>query len=311
MPAKSQGSIRTGEQADKRWDDVRVFLAAFRYGSLAAAAARLGLDTSTVSRRLASFESALGVRLFERTRDGIRPTRAAANVLAAAESMEAAHARIARDVADTETEPEGIVRISAAPGFADIFVAPALVRLRRRYPRLSVEIDASVQARDLTRQEADIAIRSVPPKGADLVITKLGSGRWIPATSPELAEELGRVSSWSDAPWIVWDRDLGSFPPARWVATHASKAQVVLRTSHFASQIVAGRTGLGVLLVPEPYLAACGLVPVRFAKPLQHTTEAVPEAALWLVGHRVLRDSPRVAAVWTFLADELRRRMRA
>lgn len=297
--------------ADLRWDDVRVFLAAQRHGSLGAAALRLGLDTSTVSRRVTALEDSLGVRLFERTRDGLLPTRATERVLAAAEAMEAAHGRLVRDASDVETAAEGIVRLSVAPGTADQFIAPMLVRLRQRHPRVTVELDASVQARDLTRHEADIALRSVPARGADLVTLKLGTGRWIPAGSADFVAAHGKLAAWTDCPWIGWDRDLVSFPPARWLVQHVPRAEIVLRTSHFSSQVAAARTSLGALLMPDPFLAPLGLVPLRHGKALAPSIEAAPVDEMWLVCHRVLRDLPRIDAVWTFLAEELRSLMPA
>lgn len=306
--AKSQDILPFSNEG-ARWDDVRVFLAARRHPSLGAAARSLGLDTSTMSRRLTSFEEAIGARLFERTRGGLLPTHAAELITEAAEAMEAAHGRLVRDATDVETAVEGTVRFAAAPGMTDVFVAPALVRLREKHPRIRIELDASVRPLDLTRREADIALRSVAPTGADLVVAKLGTGRWIPAASPELAKSLGKLVSWRDAPWIGWDRDLASFAPARFVEQHAGKDNVVLRTSHFASQIAAAESGLAAMLVPEPYVRARALVPLRLGETLRATTETLPVDSLWLVGHRALRTVPRVAAVWDFFADELRRTM--
>jgi len=289
-----------------RWDDVQIFLAVHRRGTLAAAAARLGLDTSTVSRRLAALERDLGVRLFDRTRTGLAPARAAARVLAAAEAMEAAHGRLARDASETEALAEGVVRVSAAPGVASVFVAPALVRLRKRHPRLTIELDATPQPRDLTRHEADLALRSVRSQGADLVTTRVRTARWLAAASAKLTARLGELDAWDDAPWITWDRDFASFAPARWVTTHVRPASLALRTSDVASQLAAAVSGLGVVLAPETYIARAGLTAIRFAPGLAASTEDWPSDDLWLVGHRALRDVPRVAAVWAFLADDLR-----
>ncbi|HEU4407769.1 MAG TPA: LysR family transcriptional regulator [Polyangiaceae bacterium] len=299
MAAKSQ------DLGDARWDDVRIFLAVYRQGSLGAAGLRLGVDTSTVSRRLAALEASLGARLFDRSREGLAPTRSAEFVLPAAEAMEAAHGRFARDASGLESTAEGVVRLSVAPGMADAFIAPALVRLRARWPKIRIELDASVRAIDLTRHEADLALRSVRPQGADLVMTKLMTTRWVAVASPDLAKALGRMNAWEDAPWITWDRDLASIPTARWLARHAPRADVVLRTSHFASQLVAARSGLGVVLAPEPYARVHALAPVAFADALAPDAAAWPSDDLWLVGHRALRDVPRVAAVWGFLLDEL------
>lgn len=288
------------------WDDVRVFLAAYRQRSLGAAAARLGLNTSTVSRRIAALEEALGQKLFERTRHGLLAMRAAERVLAAAEAMEAAHARLVREASETEIEAEGVVRLSCAPGFADAFIAPCLVRLRAKHPRIDLEIDASTRAVDLVRYEADLALRSVRPQGAELVVTKLATSRWLIVGAPKLVRKLGRITSWNDAPWITWDRDLATFGPARWVAQHASKAKIALRTSHFSTQLAAAATGLGLVLVPPPYAALHRMVEVKHATALVPTIEALPIDDLWLVGHRIARDVPRVAAVWEFLAREIR-----
>lgn len=292
--------------SDTKWDDVRVFLAVYREKSLSSAAKRLGVDTSTVSRRVAALEAALGGALFERTREGLTSTRAAERVLPAAEAMELAQARLTRDASDTENLAEGRVRISVAPGLADIFIAPALVRLRARHPGLAIELDASVRPVDLTRREADLALRSVKPAGADLVVTKLGTAQWHVAGAPSLAKKLGVLRAWTDAPWIGWDRDLASFAPARWLAERAPKADIALRTSHFSSQLSAARAGLGLVLVPEAFARVLGLDLVRLSKTLAAEAATSPTDTLWLVGHRLLRDVPRIAAVWTFLAEEIR-----
>jgi DNA-binding transcriptional LysR family regulator len=259
-----------------------------------------------MSRRLSSFESAVGARLFERTRQGLVATRLAQQLLPAAEAMEAAHAKLFRDASAVETRAEGIVRISVPPGMADTFIAPALARLRAQHPGVRVELDASVRVLDLSRYETDLALRSVPPQGADLIVTKLLRTRWIAASSEALAKKLGKVKAWNTLPWIAWDADLANFAPSQWLKRYANGAEVVLRTSHFVAQLVAASEGLGVVLVPEPYLKRYPLTSLRFASALAASTEKWPIDDLWLVSHRALRDVPRVAAVWDFLAQEFR-----
>ncbi len=300
MAAKMQ------DGGEPRWGDIRVFLAVYRQQSFGAAAARLGMDTSTVSRHIARLEGALGLTLFERTHQGLLHTRVAERVLGAAEAMEAAYGRLTREATDVERVVEGTVRLSVAPGMADMFIAPLLGRLRDEHPNIHIELDASVRPRDLTRQEADLAVRSVRLKGADLVVTKLGEAAWLPATSPALAAQLAPVESWSDCPWITWDRNLARLEPARWVARYADRADIVLRTSHFSSQLAAAEASLGVVLMPAPYIWARGLARVEYAPTLAASIKAAPVDGLWLVGHRILRDVPRIDAVWTFLNRELR-----
>lgn len=292
--------------AGLRWDDVRVFLAVSRAGSLGQAALRLGVDTSTVSRRLSALEEALSVKLFERARDGIAPTRMAELVLPACEAMEASQAQLVRAASSAERSIEGVVRVSMAPGIADTLIAPRLAMLRARHPALRIELDASARVLDLTRHEADLALRSVAPQGADLVALKLLTATWVLAAAPGHARALGRVSDLRALAWIAWDRDFDSFGPSRWLARHVPRADVVLRTSHFAAQLAAARSGLGVLLAPEPYLGVHGLTKVQLGRGLDKSSAALPRDDLWLLGHRALRELPRVAAVWEFLREELR-----
>jgi DNA-binding transcriptional LysR family regulator len=287
------------------WDQVRVFLAVARAGQLAAAGARLGLDVSTVSRRLDRLEADLGIHLFDRTREGTVATAAAESMLPAAEDMERALAQFATAVDSVETVAEGSVRLTAPPGVADNFVAPLLAVFRERYPKVTVDLDASIGYADLTRREADLALRATRPRSGDLIAVRLISTRSIPMTSPAYAAELGKLRRWSDARWITWSADLMHIPTGRWMSEHLRGITPVLRTSHFGSQLAAAGTGLGVTLASEPFMQVRPLVPVAIAKTLAASWEALPVEDLWLVGHRALRTVPRVAALWDFLVEQI------
>src|SRR4051812_41298223 len=115
MVALAQG------KAGPRWEDVQLFLALYRERTLAAAAKAVSLDPSTMSRRLASLEEALGTRLFDRTREGLVPSEGAEALLVPAEEMAEAHARFSRDASGLEREAEGSVRLSVPPGLAESF----------------------------------------------------------------------------------------------------------------------------------------------------------------------------------------------
>ena len=294
--------MATRDLAALDWDQIRVFLAIARAGQLAGAATRLGLDVSTVSRRLDRLEGELAVLLFDRTRDGTVATAAAEAMLPAAEDMERGLAMFAAAVDAVETVAEGVVRLTAPPGVADAFVAPLLARFHARFPRVVVELDASIGYADLTRRDADLALRAMRPRSGDLIATRLVQSRSIPLTSPEYARELGKVKRWSDARWIAWGADLMHLPSGRWIAEHAG-GTLVLRTSHFASQIAAAEAGLGVTLATDPFRLVRRLVPVAHARALQASFDALPVEELWLVGHRALRTVPRIAALWDFLAE--------
>lgn len=284
------------------WDQIRVFLAVARAGQLAGAAGRLGLDVSTVSRRLDKLEQELGVHLFDRTREGTVATAAAEAMLVAAEDMERALAGFAAAVDAIETVAEGVVRLTAMPGVTDAFVAPALAEFHRRFPQVQVELDASVGYADLTRREADLAIRAMRPRSGDLIATRIAQTQAIPMTSAAYAAELGKLKRWTDARWITWGADLAHIPTARWYQAQVG-ATPVLRTSHFSSQLRAAASGLGVVIASAPFARVHDLVPVATARSLAASLAELPSEELWLVGHRALRTVPRVAALWEFLLE--------
>jgi DNA-binding transcriptional LysR family regulator len=287
------------------WDQVRVFLAVARAGQLAGAASRLGLDVSTVSRRLDRLEDELGVHLFDRTRDGTIATAAAEAMLPAAEDMERGLAMFAAARDAIETTAEGVVRMTAPPGVADGFIAPLLARFHQRYPRVVVELDASMAYADLTRREADLALRGMRPRSGDLIAVKLVSTVATPMTSPAYAAELGRIKRWSDARWITYSSELAHMAAARWITEHTGGVTPVLRASQFTSQLAAAAAGFGVAIAAEPYRHVYRLVPVSISRALQPSWDALPTEELWLVGHRALRTVPRVAALWDFFAEHL------
>ncbi len=285
------------------WDQIRVFLAVARAGQLAGAAARLGLDVSTVSRRIDRLEAELGVHLFDRTREGTTATAAAEAMLGAAEGMERALAQFAAAVDAVETVAEGVVRLTAMPGVTDAFIAPALAAFHRRYPKVAIELDASVAYADLTRREADLAIRATRPRSGDLIATRIAQVRTVPMTSPAYAAELGSLRRWADARWIALGAELAHIPTGRWFATHLGEVVPVLRTNHFQSQLRAAEAGLGVVVASPPFARVHDLVPITVARGLRAAWDDLPVEELWLVGHRALRTVPRVAALWEFLVE--------
>ena len=297
--------MATSNLATIDWDQVRVFLAVARAGQLAGAAARLGLDVSTVSRRLDRLEDELGVHLFDRTRDGTIATAAAEAMLPAAEDMERGLAMFAAARDAIESTAEGLVRMTAPPGVADGFIAPLLARFHQKYPRVVVELDASIGYADLTRREADLALRGMRPRSGDLIAVKLVATVAAPMTSPAYAAELGRIKRWSDARWITYSAELAHLPTARWIAEHTGGVAPVLRTSHFTTQLSAAAAGFGIALASEPFCYVHRLVPVAISRALQPSWDALPTEELWLVGHRALRTVPRVAALWDFFAEHL------
>jgi DNA-binding transcriptional LysR family regulator len=293
------------------WDDVRVFLALCRSRTIGAAAGALGVDASTVSRRLAALEEALSATLFERGRDGIAPTAAAEDLLPVAEELEDGMARFANAADGLEHEVSGLVRVACPPDAAEVIVAPLLPELIARHPALRVEIDPGENVLDLTRREADLALRTVRPVRGDLVVTRLATVRWVLVAAPEVARSLGSLRAWNDARWIGWGERRASLAPARWLATHARGVEPVVRSDSLMLQLALVRSGAGVALVPEPSARHYGLVPLKTSAALREGASAWPSDELFLVTHRALRQVPRVRAVWDLLGAAFAVRERA
>jgi DNA-binding transcriptional LysR family regulator len=297
---------RTREPAGKlAWDDVRLFLALCRARTLGAAAAAVGVDASTVSRRLAGMEEALSAALFDRGRDGIAPTEAAEGLMPVAEEIEEAMARFANVAEGLERAISGLVRIACPPDLAEVTIAPLVPQLRERHPALHLEIHPGETVLDLTRREADLALRTVRPLRGDLVVIRIGIVRWVLVAAPELARSLGTLRSWEDAPWLGFGERLSRLAPARWLATHARGAEPVVRSDSLTLQIALARRGVGVALVPEPSVAHYGLVPVKTGAGLREAANAWPSDELYLVTHRALRQVPRVRVVWDLLLERV------
>jgi len=287
-----------------RWDDVKVLLALKRERTLGGAARRLEVDATTVGRRLGALESALGAQLFDRTPDGVVATAAAEELLGAAEAMELAAQKMEGDVAGLERGVEGLVRLSVPPGLSDLMIAPRVAELYRRHPKLLLELDARVAYVDLSRREADLALRGMRPEKGDLVSVRLTTATSIPFGCTTLREELGNVRDASTLPWITYGPELDHIPDAAWVLSVASPSSLVLRTSSFSSQVGAASAGVGVMLAPRELMSGVeALAPIRFTRREAGRLPPMPTGSLYLVAHRSMRQVPRVAAVWEFLCE--------
>lgn len=291
-----------------RWDDVRLFLALCRSRTVSDAGHALGVDSSTVSRRLLALEQALAASLFDRGHDGVSATKAAEDLLPVAEEMEAVMMRFSSAAEGLEREVSGLVRIACPPDVADVVVVPLLRELFARHPALRLDIAPGEAIIDLSRREADLALRTVRPVQGDLIVTKLTSVRWVVVASAELSKKLGTLRAWSDAPWVGWGERLSQKGPGRWLSTHAKHVEPIVRSDSMKVQLAVVAAGVGVTLIPEPSAEHYGLVPVKLARALHADAAEWPTDELFMVTHRALRDVPRVRAVWDALLEPLRSR---
>ncbi len=288
-----------------RWDDLKVVLSLARHGSLKRAAADLGVNISTVSRRLDGLEASLGRHLFDRTPDGTWPTAATEQLLPFAEAMAHAAGRFLRALDGLEDSPEGLVRVAAPPGLVNHFLVPAVRDVRARYPRLRIEVLSSIGYASLTRREADIALRSKRPTSGDLIASRLGAYHYVVLATEKQAAHYGRLRDPEQASWTSWDNSLSHLPEAKWLAKQVSRERIVVTSNSMTLQLEAVRHHIALMLAPAPYAALPDICALPLSKALAASVATISPARLWLVGHRALRDVPRITAVWRGLQQAI------
>ncbi len=264
-----------------------------RRGSATKAARDLRTTPARVLRRLGALEEALGTTLFDRTPGGLVPTPALELVLPWAEQAAGAIGQMRSQLAGLERDPVGAVHLALLPGLATFLVTRGLDAFLARYPGLSLELEPASAIVDLTRREADLAIRNVRPTAGDLVVQRLATYTLCPMATPALANR-GPNPLLADLPWLDFSAPLSDTPESTWLREHLPNARVVLRAPDMQVLLTAAQAGIGVLLVAEQLGRLAGLVPIP-------TPIAMPEGTLWLVAHRALRPVPRVDTVWSWL----------
>lgn len=280
---------------DFRWDDLQLFLTAYRTRSLTRAGEQLTLSQSTLSRRLTSFEEALGARLFDRTPEGLLPTELAERLLEPAERAEAATHDVARWSEGVDRGAEGEVKIAMTEGISFYFAAPELPRLLQRHPKLRVSFVLGTTSADLTRREADLAVRFYRPTSGDLVAKRLFVGEYAIYAAPALAERLGPgPHSLRGLPFIGWGETQSRQPEAKWEIERG--VDVVARATSFPTRLALAEKGIGAIQLVRASAATYGRRLVELpTEPPNMATQ------MWLVTHRALREVPRIRAVWDWI----------
>lgn len=284
------------------WGHLRFFLAMARTGSLSRAAKRLGVDRNTVARRVAALEAALGLSLFERGPQGWTRTAGGDELADLAGRVEEDVLALARHADARDQALTGSVRLTTAAHLATHLLAPAVPLLRQRHPGLVLEIAADQRNFDLTRREADLAVRMGRPRDSGLVTRRLCELAYGLYGSPDGAAAKRGEADFGQDPFLGFDESLASAPQERWLARVGPDRQVVFRTNSTASLQAAARRGVGVALLPR-YIGD--------ADPMLRRIEAPdpPSYEVWLLVHGDLRRTPRVRAVIEWL-DELVERAR-
>jgi DNA-binding transcriptional LysR family regulator len=285
------------------WNDHRLVLAVARASSLVAAAKALGVDHSTVFRRLAALEARLGLPLFERGPGGVyAATEAGGRAALAAERMEDEALGLARDLAGQDRRLSGRLRVTCSETLAYRLLTPWVARFRAEHPGVVLELAVDSRVLNLSRREADVALRVARPREGDLGGRKLADVAWTAYGSVEYlaaAPPLAMPADLARHPLIGWEERTAGVNAAEWLAEIAPAAAVVYRANSLVNQFVAARAGIGLAVLPcylgdpEPGLARAlpgGPVPALARE-------------LWIVTHQDLRRTARVRAFFEAVAE--------
>jgi len=276
------------------WGDLRFFLEVARTGTLAAAARKLGVDNTTVGRRLSALERELGARLFARTPDGLALTAAGEAMRRAGIDMEQAVLRAEQEALGADRKLSGVVRVTTTELLGEVIIVPAVKALHARHPQIRVELLTGSSQLDIARREADVALRYVRPQRSELVARKAGVMAWGAYAAKQYLAAHGRPvrgSGFAGHDIVghslairAWRMDQLGGEPVR-------DARIVLRANSARMLVEAVRLGLGI-----------GPLPCFLARQ-DRTLERVPADApaelddLWLVVHPDVQRTSRVRAL--------------
>lgn len=291
------------------WNDLKFFLAAARHQGLSGAAAALHTSPSTVSRHITALEERLKATLFLRQQSGYLLTDDGSALLQHVEQIELAMLAAERDGpgGSSRQDVSGPVRLATTEMLATHLVVPNLTRLRARYPHLQVELNISLSRANLSKREADLALRVVGPEPHQGMGDYIGirSGRMdfrAYCAKGLLAPDRpdGQAKSWRDLDYVSWDESGSDLPMAKWLKTAFPNKAPALACNNMLAQHLAMRSGLGVGLLPS-YVGDRdpGLERLDLAEPILTRD-------IWIVYHRDLKASRRVLAMRDFLEELLR-----
>ncbi|QRM33324.1 LysR family transcriptional regulator (plasmid) [Microvirga sp. VF16] len=275
------------------WDDIRYFLALARSGSLSGASRALGVEHSTVARRVSQLESELEVRLFDRLARGWTLTTEGGDLLSRAEAVEQEVLALRRAATGVDML-SGTVRISAPPLLLSHLILPGLCLFSAAHPGIGLELVGERREADLVRGEADIAIRLGRPSEASLVVRSLGE---ISYGLYGLAAEVERPRA--EQVYIGFDDSMPDLPQKLWLDEYVGGRRFSIKSNDMATMLQAALGGLGIALLPE-FLAS----PHESLRPLEAETRP-PVRPVFLVMHPDIRRSRRVRLIADHLTQAL------
>jgi DNA-binding transcriptional LysR family regulator len=288
------------------WNDLRFALAVADGGSLAAGGRLLGVNHTTVLRRIAALENRLGTRLFERLPTGYSLTPQGEELIEAARGIGDTVGRLELRLAGADLSVSGPVRVTTTDTLMASLLPAIFAELKAAHPGIELEVTTSNQFLNLTRREADVAVRPAddpPPSLFGRRITSVGfavfARRDIHRNGTEPDADL------SNRPWIVPDDSLSTTAAARWIAAEFPDVRITARADSFVTMAALAEAGLGVAALPC-YLGDRSIALARLTAPVE-----AMRSGLWVLTHEHLRRTARIRTFMEFVSAALTRERRA
>jgi len=280
------------------WDGLRYFLAAADSGSLTAAARLLNSNQPTVGRHIDAIESELGIKLFQRSVKGLILTEEGKYIYEQSIKIQNSIVKIKRYVQSGNEKAKGTVKLSVPEGLGQEILIPALGEFYKKYPYINLVLNVSSNASNLTRGEADIAVRLFRPDEADLVIKHLGEMKMSLFASTNYIDKYSlpdKLESLNTHNVITYGEELSSLPENIWLLEHTIKSSHIFSSDSTAARLKATLTGIGISIQPE----ALAKLNTDLLQVLNEVN--IPSHNVWLVYHKDLRHSERIRTVLNFL----------
>ena len=271
------------------WDNLRYVLVLAKSGSIASAARELGVNRTTVLRRIDTFQKDIGCRIFERSKSGYALTVEAEKIIDAANEVESVIFNIQRQIEGRELRLEGELRVTTTDTLMVSKLGPHLVGFHRKYPNISVIVSITNSILDLARRDADVAIRPTKVPDPPLVGNRISDVRFGVFASHDYLREVGEISL-GEHQWLGFDGGMQSTMPAIWLDSQYPKAKVCFKSDTFLGLKIAAENGMGLALLPH-YLGESSPQLQRLPAPTEELT-----TGLWLLTHPDLVRSARVNA---------------
>jgi len=284
------------------WNRARAFLVIAEEGSLSAAARALDMTQPTVGRQVSALEAELGVSLFERTNSGLVLTQSGADLMAQVKVMADAATNLSRLASGHAETVEGSVCISATEMIAAFVLPPIIAKLRNQWPKIEIEIIASSDTSDLSRREADIAIRNYRPTQQELIAKRVKNTFGHLYASKSYIQKLEHRQlprDLNNAAFLGVDRsnNIISYLNKFGFDLNSKNFPIIVANHLVQWEMVKHGSGIG-------FMAA----DIGDAEPLvERVLPTFPafETDTWLVAHRELKTSRRLRVVFDYLAAEL------